>query len=310
MSSGTETPAISGQNEKVRAARLSVISNTLLVALKLVVGLSIGSVAVISEAAHSATDLMAALIAFYAVRAADAPPDEDHPYGHGKVESLSGAIEALLIVGAAFYILYEAIRAITSGHGNKDTSQVGWGIAVMGLSAIVNTLIARHLFKVARKTDSIALEADAHHLSVDVWTSVGVVVGLALVWIIGLPIFDSLVAIVVALFILKTGYDIIRASTLPLVDARLPEEEIRLVEATMKSDPRILGWHKLRTRKAGSQRHIDVHIQVDDEMSLKEAHRLTEELEDRMRAALPNVEVMIHTEPYEEEMRHHEEILH
>src|SRR5204862_6291471 len=137
-----------------------------------------------------------------------------------------------------------------------------------------------HLFRVARATDSIALEADAHHLGIDVWTSIGVLIGLILVWGTGLHVFDPLVALAVAFFILRTGWRILRGAFSPLLDEQLPEEEVRAVESIMAGNREVLGWHKLRTRKSGSQRHIDVHIQVDDDMSLKEAHRLTEELED------------------------------
>ena len=138
----------------------------------------------------------------------------------------------------------------------------------------------------------------------------GVCLGLGLVAVTGIRWFDPLVAGVVGLFVLKTAIDIAKEAAAPLVDHRLPESEIRLVEETLRADPRILGWHKLRTRQSGSQRHVDVHIQVDDDMSLREAHRVTEELEDRLRAALPNAVVMIHTEPYEEERRHHAEVPH
>jgi cation diffusion facilitator family transporter len=288
---------------KIRAARLSVVSNSVLVLLKLTVGIAIGSAAVLSEAIHSATDLAASIIAFFAVRAADAPPDEDHPYGHGKMESISGLFEAVLIGAAGMFIVTEAIRAIRHPSG----APVGWGIGVMVLSTVVNTFVARHLFAVARRTDSLALEADAHHLSVDVWTSIAVALGLGLVYLTGLRWLDPVVALIVGLFVLRTAWDISRQAAQPLVDRQLPEDEVRAVEQTMRDDDRILSWHKLRTRKSGSERHIDVHIQVDDEMSLREAHAVTEELEDRMRAALPNVRVMIHTEPYEEEKRHHEE---
>jgi cation diffusion facilitator family transporter len=289
---------------KLRAAQLSVLSNTLLVLLKLGVGLWIGSVAVLSEAVHSGTDLVAAFVAFFAVRASDAPPDERHPYGHGKMESVSGVAEAVLILVAGTYIVAEAVRALIHG---RESEHVGWGVGVMTLSALLNVFVARQLFRVARATDSIALEADAHHLSIDVWTSVGVVIGLALVWGTGLHLFDPLVALAVAFFILRTGWRILRGAFSPLLDEQLPPQEVRAVEAIMANHQQILGWHKLRTRKSGSQRHVDVHIQVDDDMSLKDAHRLTEELEDAMRDALPNLSVMIHTEPYEEEMRHHEE---
>jgi cation diffusion facilitator family transporter len=220
------TAAREAARAKAGAARLSVLSNTALVLLKLFVGIRIGSVAVLSEAAHSSTDLIAALIALFAVRASDVPPDEKHPYGHGKLESVSGVVEAILILGAGAYIIYEAISALIHG---RSSGQLGWGIAVMALSALANTFVARHLFRVARATDSLALEADAHHLSIDIWTSLGVVAGLALAWITGLHLFDALAALVVAFFILKTGWGILRRAFSPLMDEQLPEEEVRTV---------------------------------------------------------------------------------
>ena len=289
--------------EKVRAARLSVLSNSFLVIAKLIIGLYMGSVAVISEAIHSATDLIAAIIAFVAVRASDAPPDELHPYGHGKVESISGVGEALLIIAAGCYILFEAVRALITG---KQSENLGWGVSVMAASAVINFFVTRYLFHVARKTDSLALEADAHHLNVDVWTSVGVAIGLTLAWITGLWWLDPAVALFIAAFILWTGGQIFRNAFAPLLDERLPPHEIDSIIGIMNSHPEVLDWHQLRTRKSGSLRHMDVHIQVDDDMSLRDAHQLTEELEDQMRDALPNMSVLIHTEPYEEERRHRE----
>ncbi|MDX1933994.1 MAG: cation diffusion facilitator family transporter [Capsulimonadales bacterium] len=289
---------------KVRAARLSILSNALLVLFKLGVGVVTGSVAVLSEAAHSATDLIASLIAFIAVRSADAPPDARHPYGHGKMESLSGAVEALLILAAGVYIVFQAGQALLRPREHLGTES---GMAIMAISAVVNLFLARYLFRVARETDSAALEADAHHLSIDVLTSVGVVAGLALVRFTGISLFDPLVALIVAGFILHTGGSILRDAFAPLLDERLPQEEIRIIERIMTANPNVLGWHKLRTRKAGSHRHVDVHIQMDDDMSLREAHRRTEELEDEMRAALTNLHVVIHTEPYEEERTHQEQ---
>jgi cation diffusion facilitator family transporter len=293
--------------DKVVAARLSVVSNTLLTLLKLAVGLWTGSVAILSEAVHSATDLVAALIALFAVRASDVPPDDQHPYGHGKLESLSGAVESLLIFAAGGYIVFEAAHVLVAGSAPRD---LGWGIAVMAFSAAVNTVVARRLFVVARREDSLALLADAHHLSIDVWTSLGVVAGLALVHVTGLPFFDPLVALVIAAFIFRMAWHLTREAVAPLVDSVLPDDEVRAVEDVMRGDDRVLGFHKLRTRKSGSQRHVDVHIQVDDDLSLREAHALTEDLEDRVRAALPNAHVMIHTEPYEEERQHHAQIPH
>ncbi len=293
--------------EKVAAARLSVLAGVTLVAAKLVVGLSIGSVAVLSEAAHSATDLLAALIAFWAVRVADAPPDDDHPYGHGKFESLSGMLEAALIALAGVYIVVESVRALQTGHPAQTPL---WGVGVMVLSAVVNSLVAWRMRTVAQKTDSVALRADAQHLMVDVYTSAGVAVGLILVAVTKQTFLDPLSALVVAGFVFHTAVHIAREAAAPLIDSKLPDAEIALVKSILQNDPAILDWHKLRTRKSGSHRHIDVHILMDDALSLRDAHQVAEDLEDRLRAALPNVHVMTHTEPFEEEMRHHAEIPH
>jgi cation diffusion facilitator family transporter len=293
--------------EKLGAARLSVLSNTFLIALKLFVAWRIGSVAVLSEAAHSASDLVAALIALFAVRASGLPPDDEHPYGHGKVESLSGLIEALLIFGAAIWIIFESVRALFAG---THAHAVGWGMGVMAISALLNAYIARRLLRVARKTESQALEADAQHLLTDVWTSLGVLVGLGLVGLTGEARFDPLVALLVSTFIIKAAWSISRDAIQFLLDGRLPEEEIAIVQEILTKDLRVLGWHKLRSRKSGSVRYIDLHVQMDDDLSLKAAHALTEELEDKIRAALPNVEVIIHPEPFEEEKRHQEEVPH
>ena len=144
----------------------------------------------------------------------------------------------------------------------------------------------------------------------DIWTSLGVVVGLTLVRLTGIALFDPLVALVVAAMVFRTAWRLTVEALHPLIDAVLPTGELQAVEKVLNDDARVLSFHKLRTRKSGSQRHVDVHIQVDDDMSLRDAHRLTEDLEDRLRAALPNVEAIIHTEPYEEERRHHEEVPH
>lgn len=282
-------------NSKVAAARLSIYSNVFLTLAKLAVGIMGGSVSVISEAAHSANDLVASAIAFWSVRVADRPADEHHPYGHGKVESLSGMVEALLIMGAAIYIVYEAMMRIL--HGGREP-QVAAGIVVMTISAAVNFFISTYLFRVAHATDSLALAADAEHLRTDVVTSVGVLAGLILVRVTGWSIIDPIAAILVALLIGHASVRLTRSALLPLVDTRLPEADLAQVRAVLDGDARVREYHKLRSRKAGSYRHIDVHILVEDGLSLLEAHALTEELEDQIEAILPNSEVMIHTEPY------------
>jgi len=290
--------------EKAGAARLSIVSNTLLTLLKLAVGLVSGSVGVLSEAAHSATDLLASFIAYFSVKVADRPADEDHPYGHGKAESLSGMAEALLIFAAAGYIVYESVHRLLT---RAPAPQADMGIAVMFVSVTVNALVARHLFIAARRTDSLALEADAEHLRTDVYTSAGVLAGLALTAITGWGWLDPVAALAVALLIVRAAWRLTRSAYAPLMDSRLPGEDEGVVRAVLESEPRVMGYHKLRTRKSGSHRHVDAHVLLDDDMSLVEAHDLTEALEDRIRAELPNAEITLHTEPYRAEALHQHE---
>jgi cation diffusion facilitator family transporter len=293
------------QRRKRQAALLSIGSNSALVAAKLVVGFISGSVSVLSEAIHSATDLIASIVAFFSVRVSDTPPDAEHPYGHGKIEAVSGLVEALLIFLAAFYIVYEAISKLISRQGPHRMLEAG--LAIMATSAVTNFLLSRHLKRVARATDSLALAADSEHLQTDVVTSVGVFVGLALARITHLGWFDPVAGLGVALLILHTAYRLTRRSLKPLLDARLPNEEEERIKQVLNGDPRVLGYHKLRTRKSGSQRHADVHVLIDDDSTLLEAHDLTEELEDRVRTCLPDIYINIHIEPYHAEMRHQQE---
>ncbi|TLN13757.1 cation transporter, partial [bacterium] len=205
--------------EKIRAARISILSNSLLVGIKLTVGILMGSVAVLSEAVHSGIDLFASMVACYAVGKAGKPADERHPYGHGKWENVSGVVEAVLILLAALYIIYEAVIRLRHG---ATVEHLGLGTAVMALSAVVNWFVSRYLFRVAKKTDSIALEADAWHLRADVYTSAGVLAGLGLIALTGLKLLDSIAAIAVAMLILKTSIDLTRNAVADLFDVRLP----------------------------------------------------------------------------------------
>lgn len=287
---------------KARAAAVSVASNTCLVGLKLAVGLLSGSVSIVSEAIHSANDLLAAIIAWISVRTSDKSPDREHQYGHGKIEGISGAIEAALIVAAAIWIVVESVRKIIHG---GEVEHLGAGTVVMLVSAGVNVAVARYLFRVAREQDSLALEADAHHLSTDVYTSLGVAVGLAVVlgWrtITGgstaLDIVDPLVAIAVALFILKIGVDLTRNAVSHLLDRRLPDEELEVIHEILRRHAGLLEWHGLRSRKSGSQRYVDVHITMAGSATLVEAHALAKSIEAAIAAALPPAQAVVHVDP-------------
>jgi cation diffusion facilitator family transporter len=300
-----EVPRITAESTgraKTNVALLSVASNTVLIILKLAVGLLIGSVAVISEAIHSGVDLLAALIALFAVRKSSAAADERHPYGHGKYENISGTIEALLIFAAAIWIIYEAVRRLLDP---QEIDMPGWGVAVMGLSAVVNIFVSRRLFKVGRATDSVALQADGWHLRTDVYTSIGVMVGLLVIWVggylwpgIDLHWIDSVVAIAVALLISKTAFDLTREAARDLLDVSLPQKDVEWIPGFVMSNwPEVKSFHNLRTRKAGSTRFIDFHLAVDDHMSVGEAHELGDRIVVAIKQRMPDTRVYIHVEP-------------
>ena len=263
---------------KSGAAGLSIASNSILIALKVAAGAITGSIAILTEAIHSAIDLVASVIAFFSVRKADEPADADHPYGHEKVENLAAAIEGTLILLGAGVIIFEATRRLASG---ADLETLWVGIAVVGFSALANVGISTYLYRRAAALDSPALEADAAHLRTDAMTSVGVLIGLVLVEVTGIVEFDSIVALMVAVAIVVAGIRILTRSSRVLVDEAPPPEELDRIEAAIASAraPEVAGYHKLRARRAGSRRHIDLHLQFRSGTSLERAH------EDRARGA-------------------------
>jgi cation diffusion facilitator family transporter len=281
---------------KERAASLSVLSNACLVVMKVAVGLLTGSVSIISEAIHSANDLLAAAIALFSVRTSDKAADAEHPYGHGKIEGVSGAIEAALIVVAAVWIIYEAVQKILHG---GEVEHLGAGTAVMVVSTVVNVFVSRHLFRVARAEGSLALEADAHHLSADVFTSLGVAAGLAIVWATGYAIVDPIVAVLVALFILRIGVTLSVDAVQHLLDRGLPAAEVGRIQAILSAEPAVLESHRLRTRKSGSVRHVDVHVVLRGDVPLAQAHDVAHRLEAAIQQELAPALAVIHLDPAE-----------
>jgi cation diffusion facilitator family transporter len=290
------------QDRKTRAALVSVISNTVLVLMKLGVGFLIGAVSVISEAIHSGVDLVAAVIALFSVRTSSKPADDGHPFGHGKIENVSGTVEALLIFLAAGWIIFEAVKKFM--HPEPLDAPV-LGAGVMLISTITNIVVSQMLFKVGRETDSVALLADAWHLRTDVYTSVGVMVGLALIWF-GQKFFpgydlnwlDPVCAIAVALLIIKAAYDLTVQSARDLLDASLPEEEESWIrQQVVDQRSAIYGFHQLRSRKAGHFRFVEFHIKLDPKTSVEASHRIAQYLSEKIETHFPSTKVTIHTEP-------------
>lgn len=287
---------------RVKAAQVSVLSNTGLVILKLAAGIFMGSVSVISEAIHSGLDLAAALIAFFSLKQASQPADETHQYGHGKIENVSGVIEAILIFIAAIWIIIEAVDKLL--HGTMIES-VNLGIAVMAFTSLVNFMVSRYLFKVANKTDSIALKADAMHLSTDVVTSVGVMAGLALIKITGMQILDPIAALIVAGLIIKASIELTKEAFWPLLDAKLPdEEEQEIINIIRNYKGDFVEFHELRSRKAGSERHIDLHLVVPQDKPIKEVHDVCNQIEEKIKERFSPSDVLIHVEPCDNHCRH------
>ncbi|HON59143.1 MAG TPA: cation diffusion facilitator family transporter [Smithella sp.] len=289
------------QKSKERVALLSVASNSFLVVFKIIVGVAIGSVSIISEAIHSGVDLLAALIAMFSVKTSGVPADERHPFGHGKIENISGFVEALLIFAAAFWIIFEALKKLNAPRAMENPE---WGVGVMLFSAVMNFMVSRKLFQVGRETDSIALQADAWHLRTDVYTSAGVMAALGVIWL-GHKILpdpnihwiDPVAAIIVALLILRAAYQLTMNSLRDLVDVQLPVEEEDFIRDIIRGEDKIYGFHHLRTRKAGALRFMEFHIKVDPQMSVHDSHDITKILKKNIRNRFPDSAITIHVEP-------------
>ncbi|MBI4834661.1 MAG: exodeoxyribonuclease VII large subunit [Planctomycetes bacterium] len=286
------------RDEKLGVARLSIISNTVLIIGKLAVGLFTGSVSVVSEGIHSGMDLLAAIIAYFSVRAAAVPPDKEHKFGHGKIENISGYIEATLIFFASALIIHEAIDKLING---TPVEFLGLGIFIMGVSIVLNWIVSKKLMAVAKKYHSAALEADAMHLTTDIYTSLGVLVGLVLVQLTGVEIIDPIVAILVALLIVHAAYELTKRSLRDLCDARLTDQEEAVIRGVLDEHrEQYVDYHQLRTRRAGNTCFIDLHVVVKKESYIDEGHKLSKHLERDLAEAFPSTEILIQVEPCDE----------
>jgi cation diffusion facilitator family transporter len=281
---------------KARAARLSIASNSALIVLKLVAGAATGSIAIVTEAVHSSIDLLASIVALFSIRKADEPADDSHMYGHEKVENLASALEGVLILLGAGIIIFESVRRLNHPH---DVESLGFGIVAVGVSMVVNLGVSTYLSRQARATDSPALEGDAAHLRTDALTSAGVLLALALVAATGTQSLDPITALAVASVIVWSGIRIVTRSSRVLVDEALPEEELAQVGEAIASygAPEVAGFHKLRARRAGSRRHIDLHVQFRPGTTLERAHYVSHQLQGEIERRVQRADVLIHIEP-------------
>ncbi|OGN92984.1 MAG: hypothetical protein A2Z75_00460 [Chloroflexi bacterium RBG_13_50_10] len=270
-----------------------------LIIFKVVVGWLTGSISILAQAADSLLDLFAAIITFSAIRIAAKPADAEHPYGHGKAEDIAGVGQGILIFIAGGLIIYAAINRIIKG---SSVELVEAGIIVMAVSIVVSIFLSRHLLKVSRRTGSIALEANARNIATDVYSASAVLVGLAIVRFTGLNIIDSVLAIGVAIYILKVAVDTIRKPISGLLDEKLPPSQQAVIEDSIKRHScEVSGYHALRTRRAGSQSYIDLHLVMASDISLEQAHQICDQIEVEIRSMLYEASVIIHAEPCDNE---------
>mgnify|MGYP000999233853 CR=1 FL=1 len=281
--------------KKQKIAALSVISNTTLIILKTVVGILSGSVSIISEAIHSSMDLVAAIIAYISVSISEKPADERHPYGHGKIENISGVIEGLLIFLAAGLIIMAAVKKLFHPMPIEETLI---GAAVMLFSAAVNTIVAHFLYKTAREEDSVALEADALHLKTDVYTSLGIAAGLLAIKVTGLYILDPLIAICVAMLIIKEAWYLCSVAFSPLLDARLNSEEEQPLKDVLEHLTKEKNFEikYLKTRKSGSLKFADFHLLLTPETTIREGNIIAQTIRDELQRISPSFHVHINLE--------------
>jgi cation diffusion facilitator family transporter len=282
-----------------RFAWLSIAAAVLTIGIKAGAWLLTGSVGLLSDAIESVVNLAAAILALIALTVAEQPPDQGHEFGHNKAEYFSSGIEGTLIVIAALVIAWTAIPRLFNP---EPITQVYLGVAVMGVASLINLGVAIVLHRAGKRYRSITLEADAQHLFTDVWTSLGVVVAIVLVAITGWYLFDPIIALVVAANIVWTGVKLMRRSASGLMDASMDTRDLERIEDVLEGYRKQgIGFHALRTRKAGTRSFVTVHVLAPGGWSIKKGHDMVEEIEAKLRHAVPGVNVLTHLEPLDDD---------
>ena len=301
MRGGLSNLKTEAQEEKQWAATSSALAAFALTGLKLVIGVLTGSLGILAEAAHSGLDFVAAGITAFAVRKSDKPADPEHPYGHWKVENLSAFVEAILLLVTCFWILYTAVQRILSGNIGIEVN--AWSFGVVILSIAIDVSRSRMLYRAARKFNSQALEADALHFSTDIWSSGVVLLGLLCVklheWLNAyafLHYADTVAAIMVALIVIQVSAKLGMRTINALMDSAPPGAEEKVI-AAVHALPDILDCHKIRIRSIGHKCFVDLHVRINGDLTLREAHDVTIDIERAIRTVLPGCDITVHPEP-------------
>jgi len=284
------------QNKKLRTAALSVVVSFSLIVVKLLFGFLTNSISIFASAVDSFLDLAASSVNYFSIKKAEKPADREHRFGHGKAEGLAGVFQSLIFGGSSIYLIYVSVKRLVI---KTPLQSLDLGIFIMIFSAFVSFFLARYLKRVSKDTESVALGADSVHYSSDVYTNLGVIFGLVIVKFTGLVLIDSLVSICVALYIIWSIATIFREAVDILMDRELPKEIVREVERIiLKHKPLVKGFHKMRTRRSGSEKFIEFHLVVDHTLSFVESHRVAEEIIKDIENAIPNSDVMVHVDPH------------
>lgn len=281
--------------KKKLTAGLSILSNIVLSLLKIIAGALSGSLSIISEAIHSMSDFLASIITFFSVSKSAIPADDDHPYGHGKYEDMAGLIEGVLIILASLFIIYKSVKKIIFAVPFETESI--FGIAVMFIAVIMNIFVSSMLLKVAKESNSISLYADGEHLRTDIYSSLGVLIGLILIKITGYTVLDPIVAIFVAVLIYRAGYTISKRSMSNLLDHSLPDDDIKKIKSIINGNSVTLKEHSIKARQIGPAKDIDLILQFPQETTICECHKICDEIEDKIQILYPNCSISIHSEP-------------
>ena len=284
-----------------RIAAVSLFVTIGLLALKLTVGIISGSIAVLSDAVDSGTDLAGGAAALVSLRIAAQPADEDHPYGHGKVEAVSASVAATVVGLGGGLITFQAVRRLIEGSPEID---VGIGLAAMAIAAVANVVMAVLMRREARRSGSMALAAESTHLQTNVVQAGAIIFGLALVGITGESLFDPITALLLAAFMGWTAIGLVRTALEDIMDQSLPDAELIAIEEVLRAHKgEVLGYHRLRTRRSGATRHIDMHLIFQADRTVRDVHDACSHLEADIQARLPGADVVIHAEPDEGQER-------
>ena len=281
--------------KKLRAARLSVVTATFLAILKLAGGVVTGSMAVLASAVDSLLDILMSSVNLFAIKKAEEPADECHPFGHGKYETVATLVQAFVIAISGSWIIFEATRRIIQGN---ELQLIEGGIVVLIFSTFVSVILSRYLKKIAKETDSSALEADSLHFSMDVYTNLALAAGLVILKVTNIPGIDPFLSILVGCYIIIEAFKLVRHGMRDVLDAELPPavraEVTRLLD---DFEENLVEYRNLRTRRAGSQKFMDLDLIVCRHMSIEEAHTIADNLEEKIKSDIPGADITIHLEP-------------